>query len=337
MTLTYQYARSAVWLDDLAAERDPHAYDLCKRHGSRLSVPHGWRLDDRRSAQRVRLRSHRLKRSVRGRRGTVDPCPWTHLLDARAPARLRSSAPTFAVSTEPNISLTVAGATWLLGWIGGNILASVIIGASGHANDTSAERPVWLAAATAVSLWIPQIIALVVVCRRFGSGSPIVDSRGAVPPGRRWSGIAIGALSQLVLLRLVYWPLQAIWPDAFSSKNLEENARDLYDRASGGWLVVLVLVVVIGAPIVEEMVYRGLLQGAARRRLNDVVAVVLVAAFFAIIHFRPVEYPGPVRVRARARNLRGPHQPAGDEHRHAHGVQRDRPAAGRALTCEQGS
>ena len=49
ITLTYQYARSAVWLDDLSAERDPHAYDLCRRHGSRLSVPHGWRLEDRRT------------------------------------------------------------------------------------------------------------------------------------------------------------------------------------------------------------------------------------------------------------------------------------------------
>ncbi len=51
ITLTYQYARSAVWLDDLSPERDPHAYDLCRRHGSRLSVPHGWRLEDRRTSR----------------------------------------------------------------------------------------------------------------------------------------------------------------------------------------------------------------------------------------------------------------------------------------------
>jgi Protein of unknown function (DUF3499) len=47
-TLTYQYSRSLAWLDDLSYERDPHAYDLCRRHASRLAVPHGWRLDDRR-------------------------------------------------------------------------------------------------------------------------------------------------------------------------------------------------------------------------------------------------------------------------------------------------
>lgn len=51
-TLTYQYGRSQVWIDDLAPERDPHSYDLCERHAGRLSVPNGWSLEERR-AQRV--------------------------------------------------------------------------------------------------------------------------------------------------------------------------------------------------------------------------------------------------------------------------------------------
>ena len=55
VTLTYDYRHSHVWLDELIAERDPHAYDLCARHAERLSVPHGWRLDDRRA-----LRQHVL-------------------------------------------------------------------------------------------------------------------------------------------------------------------------------------------------------------------------------------------------------------------------------------
>lgn len=48
VTLTYEYARSQVWLDELVAEREPHAYDLCRHHAARLSVPQGWRLADRR-------------------------------------------------------------------------------------------------------------------------------------------------------------------------------------------------------------------------------------------------------------------------------------------------
>jgi hypothetical protein len=47
-TLSYQYARSLAWLEDLSDERDPHCYDLCDRHTTRLSVPNGWRVEDRR-------------------------------------------------------------------------------------------------------------------------------------------------------------------------------------------------------------------------------------------------------------------------------------------------
>ena len=53
VTLSYQYARSIVWLDDLIAERYPHSYDLCQRHTARLSVPNGWRLEDRRSRRQL--------------------------------------------------------------------------------------------------------------------------------------------------------------------------------------------------------------------------------------------------------------------------------------------
>ena len=48
MTLTYQYSLAQVWLDGLAAERDPHAYDLCRRHADRLTAPQGWHVRDRR-------------------------------------------------------------------------------------------------------------------------------------------------------------------------------------------------------------------------------------------------------------------------------------------------
>jgi hypothetical protein len=49
VTLTYEYGRATAWLDVLAPERDPHAYDLCARHASRLTVPQGWQLRDRRA------------------------------------------------------------------------------------------------------------------------------------------------------------------------------------------------------------------------------------------------------------------------------------------------
>lgn len=55
MTLTYQYSMAQVWLDELSAERDPHAYDLCDRHAERLTAPQGWQVRDRREPAHPRL------------------------------------------------------------------------------------------------------------------------------------------------------------------------------------------------------------------------------------------------------------------------------------------
>ena len=46
--MTYQYARSLAWLDNLSVERDPHSYDLCTVHADRTKPPTGWHLEDRR-------------------------------------------------------------------------------------------------------------------------------------------------------------------------------------------------------------------------------------------------------------------------------------------------
>lgn len=42
MTLTYVYAESTAVVGPLATYSEPHAYDLCLVHGTRLKVPHGW-------------------------------------------------------------------------------------------------------------------------------------------------------------------------------------------------------------------------------------------------------------------------------------------------------
>jgi Protein of unknown function (DUF3499) len=41
-TLTYVYADSTAVVGPLATYVEPHAYDLCEAHASRLTVPRGW-------------------------------------------------------------------------------------------------------------------------------------------------------------------------------------------------------------------------------------------------------------------------------------------------------
>ena len=48
-TLTYAYADRAAVLGPLATYAEPHSYDLCSEHATRLTVPQGWevvRLDN---------------------------------------------------------------------------------------------------------------------------------------------------------------------------------------------------------------------------------------------------------------------------------------------------
>jgi membrane protease YdiL (CAAX protease family) len=193
-------------------------------------------------------------------------------------------------SGQTRITLGIATLAWLVCWVAGNLLGSIVIGISGH-DGGAADTPVWVTLVAALGLWLPIMFGLREVSRRFGLGTLSQDYGLSFRPLDAL-GVPIGVLTQLVLVRLVYWPLETWFPDTFTVADREENARTLYDSANGAWLVALVLVVVVGAPLVEEMLYRGLLQGAFVRRVNDIMAVVVVALWFALIHFRPVEYPG---------------------------------------------
>ena len=53
--MAYDYARRVAWVDDLAPERIPSSWDLCPAHADALSVPNGWRRDDRRVGTRPAL------------------------------------------------------------------------------------------------------------------------------------------------------------------------------------------------------------------------------------------------------------------------------------------
>jgi len=198
-------------------------------------------------------------------------------------------SPTRVDPDQARISVPQAFGVWAATWIAGNLLGAGVVAATGYSSTTDA--PVWVSMVLAATLWTPMLIGLWLLSDRLDA-RPFADEYGLRFKLVDLIGIPVGVLAQLVVVRLVYWPLERGWPDIFSRSRVERNARDLYDQAHGGWLVGLVVIVVIGAPIVEELMYRGLLQGAMVRRFNDAVAVVAVAAFFAAIHFRWVEFPG---------------------------------------------
>jgi membrane protease YdiL (CAAX protease family) len=191
--------------------------------------------------------------------------------------------------TGRRIDVPVAFLTWLAAWLLGQVVALVVYSAGGY--DDVDEVPIWLLFVTQVVVWSIFIAAMVMVSRREGTGRFRNDYQVHARAVDLF-GLPIGALTQLVLVPLVYLPLERLWEDVFTDERLTETAKDLVDRASGGSMVLLVVMVCVGAPIVEELVYRGLLQGSFAARFNAVPAWLAASTLFMLIHFRPVEYPG---------------------------------------------
>ena len=185
----------------------------------------------------------------------------------------------------------VAVMAWLLAYIAALPLQGVLIAAIGHSGEKSDEWPISMTVLSIFCLWIPFVVALMVVSRRWGQGRFVNDYKVRA----RWvdlAGLPLGVACQLLLVPAIYWPLQQMWSEAFSSDEIEQRAQDLWDKANGGWIIVLIIVVALGAPLIEELVYRGLILQALQSRLNDWLALLISAAWFALIHLQPVELPG---------------------------------------------
>jgi len=187
------------------------------------------------------------------------------------------------------IDVTTAVTAFFAAWFAAQVLSLIVLSAFGETGGT--ETPIGVLAIALPVAWITYLAAMWFVSQRAGTADPIADFGIRFRP-LDLTGLGIGVLAQLVVVRLVYLPLEALWPSTFTDDELKRNAEDLVDRAAGITTVMLFVLVVFGAPIVEELFYRGLLQRSLLARFNDALVVVGVAAVFAAIHFRPIEFPG---------------------------------------------
>jgi membrane protease YdiL (CAAX protease family) len=194
-------------------------------------------------------------------------------------------------SASPSpIDATTAAITFFGAWFVAQILSVIVLAIFGETGDAAAI-PIGVLAVALFAAWSAFLVAMWWASDRSGTADPISDF-GISFTRVDLLGIGIGVLAQLVVIRVLYLGLVEIWPAAFADDELKRNAEGLVERAGGLTMLLLFLLVVLGAPIVEELFYRGLLQRSLLARFNDAVVVVGVAALFAIVHFRPVEYPG---------------------------------------------
>ncbi len=193
-------------------------------------------------------------------------------------------------AAAPPIDVTAALITFVVSWAVAQVVSAIVLSALGGGSDV-ADVSIGVLGASLAAAWVCYLVGMWIASDQVGTGR-FADDYGLEFRPIDLIGVGIGVLSQLVVVNLVYLVLKSIWPDTFTDDRLQENARDLIDRATGGSAVLLVVLVGIGAPIVEELFYRGLLQRSLLARYSDGLVVVGVAMLFALVHFRVVEYPG---------------------------------------------
>jgi membrane protease YdiL (CAAX protease family) len=189
-------------------------------------------------------------------------------------------------STERRWGLLDAVGAVGIAFVGGAIVAG-LIGAPKHPSLVQQfveNIPLWLALGV-VPIW---------ATRAKGNG-PVADLGLAVAPVDALIGLVVGAALQFLIVPALYWPLR----DVLSRSDVEKPSVELADKAHGaGWVLLVVMVVVI-APFVEELFYRGLVMRSLQRDLTErgvpgaaALAVVITAIVFAAMHFQTASLLG---------------------------------------------
>jgi membrane protease YdiL (CAAX protease family) len=132
-----------------------------------------------------------------------------------------------------------------------------------------------------------MLVAALVASWRKGHG-PITDFGISI----RWLDVPLGVVLGVATqygAALLYVPLVR-WTSV-TTQQLEKPARELTDRAHGGGVLLLFIVVAVVAPIVEEIFFRGLILRALQRRMSTGWAIVVSAALFGAAHLEPLQFP----------------------------------------------
>jgi membrane protease YdiL (CAAX protease family) len=177
-----------------------------------------------------------------------------------------------------------AALCFVAGFFAANVAVLIATGAGADVNSLA------VTAAGLIGLWVGLGVTMLAVTRAKGSGDLAVDFGLRFQRPFDLVGLPIGAGVQLLVVPLIYLPLSRFISDL--GDRLEEPARELTKQATHGiGVAVLGVLVVVGAPIVEELFYRGLLLRAVQRRFGSNIAIGVSALVFAGAHFELLQFP----------------------------------------------
>ena len=157
-----------------------------------------------------------------------------------------------------------------------------LVAVGGGAVDAGDGGELFLLVLTAPVGWLVMIGWPLWVSRTKGSGSPARDFGLAMRPMDLLVGVGGGVLALAVSVGL------ALTYTALSGEQAPSNTDILSGDLTQIFVVLLLfLVVAVGTPIAEEVFFRGLVLGAARKRWGTVIGVVFSSIIFGAFHVQP--------------------------------------------------
>lgn len=166
---------------------------------------------------------------------------------------------------------------FLVGLLATTLVAGAWLSATGDDRLDLAGRAV-----SQLAFWVGLAGAAVLATRLKGSKSLGTDFGFSI----RWSdvglGLAAGVLAHQVVLRLVALLLEPVLGDP----DVGGPVRELVDETRGPAVIGLFVFVVVGAAVVEELFFRGLLLRALQRRLGTPAAIGISSVVFGATHIQ---------------------------------------------------
>jgi membrane protease YdiL (CAAX protease family) len=171
-------------------------------------------------------------------------------------------------------------------WALGGIVAGELFGAllAYLADLASDDRFVAELIASQLGLWAGFAGAITGVSRRYGTGRLLPDFGVRMRPGDQWVGLGASVLMRLAGM-LALLPLVLVFSHYFDHAPRSGGPFDGSDGDTGAVITVAVIAA-IGAPFIEEILFRGVVMGALRR-FGRWRAIVLQGLVFGAVHLQP--------------------------------------------------
>ncbi|MCL4313425.1 MAG: CPBP family intramembrane metalloprotease [Actinobacteria bacterium] len=205
--------------------------------------------------------------------------------------------------------------TWLalaaVGFIAGQVFGALAVavwaastGRLGQLQHLVSEfpPPESVVVSSLVGLWVGLLGGVLLASKVRGTHSLVSDYGFRI---RAWPdlplGIAVGLAAQLVVIPVIYLPIEHAVPHF--AKNFSRPAVRLTGGSHGAGAALIAICVVLLAPIVEELFFRGLVMRALVRLsaplgrvVSGVVAVSVSALAFGLAHAEMLQLLGLVVV-----------------------------------------